>query len=193
MPTRPVSLRTARIAAEDVDGWPEEKPEPDDVERETEEMPVLTLEGAEPKNESSPREFPAPNDVSGPCEIAEGRATVGAGHSDACDRMREEFAWLFKHPQFGTTGLEDDAFSPEVLAADAARAADGSLPVAFTADGDINAYSAREIVRRQLAKAEAALAAAEQGTGAIEDVNMFWAILLHQNDLIERYVRAGGP
>ena len=109
--------------------------------------------------------------------------------ADVC----EEFAWLFNHPEFGTTGLEDDAFSPERLAAEAAHAAAGSLLVAWDA-GDLTSatYSTHRAVRKQLAKAEAALAATQEGTGAIEDVNMFWAVLLHKNELIERFVIAGG-
>ena len=105
----------------------------------------------------------------------------------------QEFDWMFAHPQFGTTGLEDDTFGSEALAADAARAADGSLVVSWD-DGDltIDTYSGLKRVRKQLAKTEATLVAAKQGTGAIADVNMFWPILLHKKVLVERYVKAGG-
>ena len=100
------------------------------------------------------------------------------------------------------TGLEDPAISEDALAAaEASRRA-------FLYQGTVNArtslfvedsgsykfgdWLARPRVKRELQKTELALASAENGTGSIEDVNLFYGITLADFDQMGRFVKAAG-
>ena len=100
------------------------------------------------------------------------------------------------------TGLEDPAISEDALAAaEASRRA-------FLYQGTVNArtslfveddgqykfgdWLAQPRVKRELQKTELALASAENGTGSIEDVNLFYGITLADFDQMGRFVKAAG-
>ena len=90
------------------------------------------------------------------------------------------------------TGLEDESFSAEALAADAALAATGGLLVDRGGEATIIDHLARANVQATLKEYERAMSEADKGDGSLADVNMFWPVLLHQNDKIDRYLAAGG-
>ena len=110
------------------------------------------------------------------------------------------------------TGLEDAAISEAALAAAEAsrRAHDerknearvvGSRSsigprISFFVFEDttftLDEWLAQPHVKRELRKSELALSEVENGTGSIEDVNMYYALVAVDFGLIDRFAEAGG-
>ena len=76
--------------------------------------------------------------------------------------------WLFAHPGFGSTGLEDATFSRETVAADEARAKAGTLTVVDGGSRTLEEYRRRPDVKRELQKAESDISEAEKVKGKSE-------------------------
>ena len=105
------------------------------------------------------------------------------------------------------TGLEDPAISEDALAAaeasrrthDERRLSDASVRgrrssffVFEETTSTLDDFLAQPHVMRELRKTERALADVVNGEGSIEDVNMFYAIVIVDLDLTARFVEAGG-
>ena len=104
------------------------------------------------------------------------------------------------------TGLEDPAISPDALAAAEAsrRAYDkgqddsrvtvrrASFAVLENDSFTLGKWLAQPRVKRELRSTERALSEVENGTGSIEDVNMYYALVAVDFGLIDRFAEAGG-
>ena len=102
--------------------------------------------------------------------------------------------------------LDDPAIGHEALAAaEASRRAyderqdDASVGerrrsffVHETSDHALDDWLAKPHVKRKLWCTERALSEVENGTGSIEEVNMFYAIMTVDLDLMDRFTKAGG-
>ena len=94
----------------------------------------------------------------------------------------------------GLTGMEDETFSEKAIKAAEKLAAEGKLLIKN--DGDpvsIDEYRKRHPwVERELQKTADALAEVESNRREIGEANMYFAILLHDHALIDRYLAAKG-
>ena len=132
-------------------------------------------------------------------------ARIVARHEDDDDGLEEK-----AEPAAAThaiTGLEDPAISPDALAAaEASRRAHNNehddahdlnrrSSISVLEDNStatLGTWLDTPLVVHELRITARALSDVENGTGSIEDVNMYYAVLSVDFDLIDRFVKAGG-